>query len=117
VTYPDEKKQDSSVGIANRLRAEWSGFDYRQVLGIFLFAIAFRSALWPIQTPIQMVTGVISPGVKRPGRESDHLPPSRAYVKNAWSHIPTPQYAFMEWYLFKHRDNFTLPSSLSWWNL
>jgi hypothetical protein len=27
--------------------------------------------------------------------------------KNAWSYTFTPQYAFMAWYLVKHRDNFT----------
>jgi hypothetical protein len=26
------------------------------------------------------------PGVKRPGRETDHSPPSNAEVKNAWSY-------------------------------
>jgi hypothetical protein len=28
-------------------------------------------------------------------------------VKNAWSYTSTSQYAFMAWYLVKHRDNFT----------
>jgi hypothetical protein len=37
------------------------------------------------------------PGVKRPGRETDHSPPSSAEVKNEWSHISTSQYAFMAW--------------------
>jgi hypothetical protein len=27
--------------------------------------------------------------------------------KNAWTYPPLPQYAFMAWCLFKHRDNFT----------
>jgi hypothetical protein len=30
------------------------------------------------------------PGVKRPGREVNHLPPSSAEVKNVWSHTSTP---------------------------
>jgi hypothetical protein len=34
-------------------------------------------------------------GVKRPGREADHSPPSSAEVKNAWSYTSTPQYVFM----------------------
>jgi len=29
-------------------------------------------------------------GVKRPGREADHLPPSSAEVKNAWIYACTP---------------------------
>jgi hypothetical protein len=27
--------------------------------------------------------------------------------KNAWSYSSTPQYAFIAWFLVKHRDNFT----------
>jgi len=30
-----------------------------------------------------------------------------AEVKNVQSHTSTPHYAFMEWCLVKHRDNFT----------
>jgi hypothetical protein len=30
------------------------------------------------------------PGVKRPGREADHSPPSSAEVKNIWSYTSTP---------------------------
>jgi hypothetical protein len=37
-----------------------------------------------------MGTGALSPGIKRPGREADHSPPSSAEVKNAWSYISTP---------------------------
>jgi hypothetical protein len=38
-------------------------------------------ALRTTQTPIQWVSGDISLGVKRPGREADHSPPSSAEVK------------------------------------
>jgi len=41
------------------------------------------------------------------GHEIDHLPPSNAEVKNAWSYISTLRYVFMAWRLVKHRDNFT----------
>jgi hypothetical protein len=51
----------------------------------------------PAQRPIQGVSGAISLGVKRPGREADHSPPSSAEVKNALSYNFTPQYAFMAW--------------------
>jgi hypothetical protein len=34
-------------------------------------------------------------GLKRPGREADHSPPSSAEVKNAWSYTSTSPYAFM----------------------
>jgi hypothetical protein len=39
---------------------------------------------------IQWVSGALSLGVKRPGHEADHSPPSSAEVKNAWSYTSTP---------------------------
>jgi hypothetical protein len=42
-----------------------------------------RPSLWPTQSPVQWVPGVLSPGVKaRPGRDADHSPPSSADVDN-----------------------------------
>jgi hypothetical protein len=62
-----------------------------------------RSAVGPTQPPIQWVPGALSLGVKRPGREADHLSPSSVEVKNAWSHTSTSQYAFMAWCSVKAR--------------
>jgi hypothetical protein len=87
--------RDSSVSIVSRLRAGRLGFESRQGLGIFLFATASRTALGPTHPPVQWVPAALSLGVKRPGREADHSPPSSAEVENAWSYIPTPQYVFM----------------------
>jgi hypothetical protein len=39
-----------------------------------------RTTLGPTQTPIQWVSGALSLGVKRPGREADQSPPSSAEV-------------------------------------
>jgi hypothetical protein len=50
-------------------------------LGIFLFTTASRTALGPSQSPIQRLLRSLSLGVKRPGREADHSPPSNAEVK------------------------------------
>jgi hypothetical protein len=44
--------------------------------------------------PIQWVQGVLSPGVKRPGRETDHSPPASTEVKKMWIYTFTPPYAF-----------------------
>jgi hypothetical protein len=44
----------------------------------------------PTQTPIQWVTGALSPGVKWQGRDADHSPTSSAEVKNAWNYTSTP---------------------------
>jgi hypothetical protein len=57
------------------------GFDLRGGMGFFLFTIAYRTALGPIQPSIKWVRGAISLRVKQPGREADHSHPSRAEVK------------------------------------
>jgi hypothetical protein len=68
-----------------RWATDWTirvlGFDSRWGLGIFLFTTASRTALGPTQPPIQWVPGALSLGVKRPGREADHSPPSSTEVK------------------------------------
>jgi hypothetical protein len=56
-------------------------FESRQDLGIFLFTTASRPASGPTQPPIQWVPGALSFGVKRPGCEANHSPPSSAEVK------------------------------------
>jgi hypothetical protein len=38
---------------------------------------------------------VLSPGVKWPGREADHLPPSSGEVRDTWIYTYTPPYAFV----------------------
>jgi hypothetical protein len=83
------------------------GSDSRRGLGTFLFNTASRTALGPTQPLIQWVPGALSLGVKQPGREADHSPPSGAEVENTWSYTSIPQYVFMGWCLVKHRDNFT----------
>jgi hypothetical protein len=72
-------------------------FDSRKggMMGFFRFAIEFRPALGPTHPPIERVSGVISPGIKWPGREADHSPPFCVEVKNAWIYISTPPYVFM----------------------
>jgi hypothetical protein len=51
------------------------------VRGSELFTPASRPALGPTQPPIQWAPGALSLGVKWPGREADHSPPSSAEVK------------------------------------
>jgi hypothetical protein len=54
------------------------------------------SLLHVIQAPIQWVQGALSTGLKRLGREADHLPPAFEAVKKMWiirvhslSHMPS----------------------------
>jgi len=56
---------------------------------MFLFTTASRPALGSIQPPIQLLSGALSLGVKRPRREADNAPPCSA-VKDAWSYTSTP---------------------------
>jgi hypothetical protein len=48
----------------------------------------------------------ISPGVKRPKRETDYSPPSSTEVKNAWSCRSSASYVFITWCLLKHGGQF-----------
>jgi hypothetical protein len=83
-------------------------FDSRRGLGIFLFTTASRTALGLTQPPIQWVPGTLSLGVKWPGREADHSPPSSCEVKNEWSYTFTPP---IRLHGVVHRDNFNFTTS------
>jgi hypothetical protein len=48
---------------------------------VILFSTQLITALVPTQPPIQWVLWALSLGVKRPGSEADHSPPSSAEVK------------------------------------
>jgi hypothetical protein len=65
---------------------------------------ASRTALGPTQPPIQWVPGALSLGLRRPGREADHSPPSSADGYLEWSYTSTPQYASMAWYSVKAQE-------------
>jgi hypothetical protein len=58
---------------------------------IFFFVTVSRPVVRPTKPPIQWVPGTLSLGVKRPGRESDHSPPSITEVKEC-----------LELYLYSH---------------
>jgi hypothetical protein len=91
-----------------RLRAGWSGVQIPEQLGISFFTTTARPALRPTQPPLQWVPGALSPEGRRPGRETDHSPPSSAEVKNEWSYTSTPRIRLHGVVLSyeKHRDNF-----------
>jgi hypothetical protein len=89
------------------------GFNSRRGQGNFLFTTASRTALGPTQPLNQWVKGALSLGVKWPGHEADHSPPSSAEIKNAWRYTSTLQYVSMAWGLVKHRDNFTFTLTTS----
>jgi hypothetical protein len=51
--------------------------------------------------------GLFPQGVKRPGREADHSPPSSADIKNGGAIPSLPMSSWHNVYLIKHKDNFT----------
>jgi hypothetical protein len=94
-------------------------FDSRRGLGIFLFTTASRAAPGPTQPPIQWVSGALSLGVKRPGRETGHSLPSSVEVKEGvelYLHFPDkPSWCGAQ---LKHRDNFAFYLAFCyciWW--
>jgi hypothetical protein len=72
----------------------------------------------PTQPPIQWVSGAISPGLKRQGREADHSPPPSAEVKNVEQYLHNKiRLHDVVLKRIKHRENFTFnePSgSIKW---
>jgi hypothetical protein len=55
----------------------------------FVFSAESNSVLGPIQPHVQRVPAPVSLEVRRPGRESDYLPPSGVKAKIAWSYTST----------------------------
>jgi hypothetical protein len=62
---------------------------------VFLFSKTSRPALRPTRPYIERISGAVSLGVKRLGREGDQSLPSGAQVKNEWSYNASPSYTFM----------------------
>jgi hypothetical protein len=65
----------------------------------YLSSKASGPALGTAQPLIQWVSGALSPGVKRPRRETDHSSSSSVEIRNGGD-------VFKEWSLIKRRDNF-----------
>jgi hypothetical protein len=65
---------DSSVGIATSYGLDDRGAGVRVLVGSRIFSTSSTPALGSTQPPIQWVPRVISPGVKWPGRETEHSP-------------------------------------------
>jgi hypothetical protein len=72
------------------------------------------SGAHPASYPIG--TGALSVGVKRPGREADHSPPSNAEVKE-WVnlYLYSPNKPSCGGAQLNHRDNFTFAFFYAFW--
>jgi hypothetical protein len=87
--------RDSVVGIATGYRLDDRGVGVRIPVGLRIFFKSFKPTLRFTQLPIQWVPGVLSPGLKRLGREDDHSPPASVEVNKIWIYASTLPYAFM----------------------
>jgi len=78
--------------IVTRLRAVRPWFDSRQCWGRNFLSFRHRigTGSGPTQPHIQWVLGTVFPGIKRPVREADKSPLSRAEVKKAWCYTSLP---------------------------
>jgi hypothetical protein len=91
--------RDSAVDIAPAYGLDDRGVGVRVPVRSRIFSSPYRpDRLWD---PPRLLSngyggGVLSPGVKRQGREADHSPPASAEVKKMWIYTATPTYAVME---------------------
>jgi hypothetical protein len=80
--------EDSSNGMATG----WtSGVRFLAGQEIFLFSIASGPSVGTTEPPIQYIKGDFCVGVKGPGREADHSPPSSTEAKNGGAIPPFPK--------------------------
>jgi hypothetical protein len=82
VFYESGEEPGMFSGIALDYELDHRGFESQQELGIFLLTTAFRQDLESTNSPIQWIPGALSLGVKRPGREAHHSPPSSNAMLN-----------------------------------
>ena len=96
------------------------GFESRRRQEIFHLSKSSRMALGPGKSPTQWIHTVSFPEERRPVREADHPPPSRAKVKNEWSYTSSPPYAFIVWtryiyfYILPPRERVVFITNSNW---
>jgi hypothetical protein len=72
----------------------------------FLFSIMSRPDLELTQPPLQCIPGPLSLGVKWPGSEADHPPPTSAKIKNGVANVTlAPLYPLLLTVLNTHTDS------------
>jgi hypothetical protein len=73
-----------------------------------LISTMFRLTLGHTQFPVQWVPEAFYPGVKRPGSEASHFPPSSAEDRKRWNNTSTLSSVLMSWLLIKGKENVLL---------
>jgi hypothetical protein len=84
------RSQGSSVSIETRQWTGWPGFNsWKGEWWELFFHYHIQTSTGPNQFSVQWVPESLTLGVKRPGLEANHSPPSGAEVKNACNHTST----------------------------
>jgi hypothetical protein len=96
-SYAEIRSRDSVVGIATSYGLYDRGVGVRVPVGPRIFCSPNRTdRFWgPPNLLFNGYRGLFSPGVKRPGREAEHSPPTSAEVKIMWSYKSTPPNDFI----------------------
>jgi hypothetical protein len=83
--FPDSRTRHFNVDLTTDYVLDDEGVGVRVPVGSRMFSTSSRPALGPTQYPIQLIPGVLSPWVKRPGREAGqsihpclHIPSRRS---------------------------------------
>jgi hypothetical protein len=107
-------KVHSSVSIALGYGLDDRGSRVRFPVGAGNFSLhhCIQNGSGPTQ-PIQWVPGALYLGVKRPGREADHSPPSSAEFKMSGAITPLPNTSSWCGAQLKHKDNFTFTFTIA----
>jgi hypothetical protein len=110
-----KQSRDSSVGIATGYGLDDRGSSVRFPAGAGNFSLHHRvqngSGVHPASYPVGNMGSF--PGVKRPGYEADHSPPTSAEVKECVElYIHTPNTPSWRGAWLKQRDNFTFTFTL-----
>jgi len=69
-----------------------TGFQFSagEMIGFSSLCLRIQAGSGAHPASFSVGTGAFIPVVKRPGRESDHSPPSTAEVKDVWCYTSTP---------------------------
>jgi hypothetical protein len=87
---------DSAVGIATDYGLANREVGIRVPVRPIIFSSPRRSdGFWGPPSLVSYRYRGLLPGVKRPGREDNHSPPTSAEVKKMWIYTSTPPHAFM----------------------
>jgi hypothetical protein len=77
--------RDSVVGLATGYGLDEGGVGVSVLVGSRIVSMSSRPVLGCTHPPIKWVLGTLFQGMKRPGREADHSPPTSAEVKKCGS--------------------------------